>query len=254
MIKKLLLAALLPLGPLLAQEEADAAPATEEKKALQYQIDLDNLPADTKEKYWQAIFRAETLFRQKRIFECLEIIDEVHAIYDKNPSSLNLKGACFVEFRNFKKAETCFIEALKQHPDNKNVIFNLAEMAFVTHQWQKAHDQLSQLLSESDAGLSSMVDLIKFKILLCKLKLGDKDGAKAILDETDFLDDSPLYYYGHGALAYANDEPIEAEIWLARASRIFRNPQLLSPWQDTLIEFGYIKSFYGGDLEIPDSE
>ncbi|MGB2454301.1 MAG: hypothetical protein ACPIG7_06890, partial [Akkermansiaceae bacterium] len=74
----------------------------------------------------------------------------------------------------------------------------------------------------------------------------------AIVAETDFLDDSPLFYFGKAALSYAKDDGKGAEQWLARATRIFRsaNGALLAPWQDTLIEFGYIKSFYGGDLEV----
>ena len=35
---------------------------------------------------------------------------------------------------------------------------------------------------------------------------------------------------------------------LARAGRIFQSPEVLAPWQDTLVEYGYIKSFYGNDL------
>ena len=40
---------------------------------------------------------------------------------------------------------------------------------------------------------------------------------------------------------------IKAEEWLAMAGRIFRDPNVLAPWQDTLVEYGYIKSFYGED-------
>ena len=89
-------------------------------------------------------------------------------------------------------------------------------------------------------------------MLLCKIKTDDMTGAEAIVAKTDFLDDSPLFYYGKAALEYAKDNGAEAEVWLARAGRIFRTEDggLLAPWQDTLIEFGYIKSFYGGDLEV----
>jgi hypothetical protein len=40
---------------------------------------------------------------------------------------------------------------------------------------------------------------------------------------------------------------IKAEEWLAIAGRIFQDPNVLAPWQDTLVEYGYIKSFYGDD-------
>ena len=95
-----------------------------------------------------------------------------------------------------------------------------------------------------------MLPLIDFKLLLCKLKTDDEDGAKKILEGTGFLDDNPLFYYGNAAMEYFADNGAKAEVWLARAGRIFRNPSAIAPWQDTLIEFGYIKSFYGGDLEV----
>jgi hypothetical protein len=33
------------------------------------------------------------------------------------------------------------------------------------------------------------------------------------------------------------------------ANRVFQNSGMLSAWQDTLIEFGYIASFYGGNAD-----
>jgi len=253
-MKRILFALLLPVLSLPAQDQpAEPAAAEVKRKIPQYQIDLDNLSPKDKQTYWSTLIRAEQVFQQKRIFECLDQIAKAHQIYDRNPASLNLQGACFVEFRNFDKAAASFKKALKEDPDNGNVLFNQAEIAFVTHNWQSAHDQLQRILPRFENGNQGMSDLIRFKILLCKLKLGDKPGAEAILEGTTFLDDTPLYYYGIAAIAYSEDRVIDAEIWLARAARIFSPASSIAPWQDTLIEFGYIKSFYGGDLEVGDS-
>ena len=256
-MKRLLAALLLPLFPLHAQDEPETpAPAEEKKEALQYQIDLDNLSDDKKKVCWTALVRAEQVFQQKRIFECLESINEAHQIYAKNPSSLNLQGACYVEFRNFEKARIAFNKAKKQDPENPNVLFNQAEIEFVTQNWQTSHDQFSVILpvyekkAEQDKRNESMRDLIRFKVLLCKLKLGDKEEAVAIIKDSTFLDDTPLFYYGKAAIAYSEERTVDAEVWLARAGRIFTQAASIAPWQDTLIEFGYIKSFYGGDLEV----
>ncbi|MEJ6829194.1 MAG: hypothetical protein QNK61_03290 [Akkermansiaceae bacterium] len=253
-MKILLVALFLPLLSLHAQDEpGKPSPEAGKKEVPQFKIDLDNLPLEKKKAYWSALIRAEQVFNQKRIFECLESINEAHQIYAKNPSSLNLQGACYVEFRAFDKARKVFAEAQKQDPDNPNVLFNQAEIEFVTENWQTAHDQLVYILPKYKDRNESMRDLIRFKILLCKLKLDDKEGAVAILKDTTFLDDTPLFYYGKGAIAYFEERTVDAEVWLARAGRIFTQPAMISPWQDTLIEFGYIKSFYGGDLEVQES-
>jgi hypothetical protein len=92
---------------------------------------------------------------------------------------------------------------------------------------------------------TSLGRLVEFKILLCKKKLGKNDEVIVLSEKYDFLDDSPFYYYAQAALAYDKKDLVKAEEWLARANRIFQDPNILAPWQDTLVEYGYIKSFYG---------
>ena len=257
-MKPLFLVLLFPFLALHAQEAPEkTTPETPEeapkKEIPQYLIDLDNLTLEQKKAYRSHFIRANQLFQQKRIFECLEALAEVHKVYANSPESLNLLGACYVEFRNFDKARATFAKALLQSPNNPNVRFNQAEIEFVTHNWQTAHDQLTSILPTFNEGNIAMRDLIRFKIILCKLKLGSKEGAQESLKDSTFLDDTPLFYYGKGAIAYSEERTVDAEVWLARADRIFRQPSQIAPWKDTLIEFGYIKSFYGGDLEVQDS-
>jgi len=248
---KKILTTFLALSSLSLAQEATPDPA--EKKKPQFILEMEALTKEQKGKYFGLYQKADQLFKQKRIFECLEAIHQLHKIYDNNPASLNLKGACYVEFRNFPKARAAFDKALKSTPDSFNVAFNLAEISFVTNDYSNSLSQLQRLKERinTNKAFQGMESLIDFKILLCMLKTDKKDGAKEILEGTDFLDDSPLFYYGHAALHYDADNGSEAEVWLARADRIFRDPNTIAPWKDTLIEFGYIKSFYGGDLEVP---
>lgn len=248
-MKKLLSLLLISSSLVVAQvNPAEEAEEAKENVVFAYQVDIDNLTAEKRTEYFQRLFKAQTLFNQKRIFETLAEIDEVHQIYPNNPASLNVQGACYVEFRNFEKARAAFAQALKQHPGNANVLFNLAEISFVTHQWKESHDQFSALIDGQQ--VSSMRELIRFKILLCKIKNGELDEAKALTANTSFLDDSPLHYYANAAIEYSEDRSVKAEAWLNRCSSVFKDRATLAPWQDTLIEFGYLKSFYGGDLEV----
>ena len=83
---------------------------------------------------------------------------------------------------------------------------------------------------------------------MCKKKLGMNAEAATLAEKYDFSDDSPYYYYAKAALAYDGKDLIKAEEWLAIAGRVFQDPNALAPWQDTLVEYGYIKSFYGDDV------
>jgi len=206
-----------------------------------------NLPQEQRERFVKHIQEANRLFRDKRIFETLSELDKADTIFKDSPESLNLRGSCYVEFRSFDKAMDAFRAAEKLSPGNPSVRFNMGEVLFVKNQWQEAHDVFQELLKVLPKQRDdSFARLIEFKILLCKLRINKKEEAIALAGKYDPLeDDSPFYYYAQAALAYENKNTLKAEEWLAIASRVFRNQAALASWQDTLIEFGYIKSFYG---------
>ncbi|MFP6856780.1 MAG: hypothetical protein VCA73_05875, partial [Roseibacillus sp.] len=77
-------------------------------------------------------------------------------------------------------------------------------------------------------------------------KIDREDEARKLAEKYDYLDDNPFYYYANSALAYFDKKEADAERWRATARRIFRTASILAPWEDTMIEYGYVKSFYGG--------
>ena len=54
------------------------------------------------------------------------------------------------------------------------------------------------------------------------------------------------------AISYHDGNDSEAERWRASARRVFRRAASLAPWEDTMIEVGFVKSFYGGVTEDGD--
>jgi tetratricopeptide (TPR) repeat protein len=240
-----------PAGSPAAPTPPAATPGTkpaEQPKLLPNQQAFLNLPEERRKEFFKNLAEANRLFQQKRIFETLNILTKAEAIFAESPEVLNIRGACYVEMRAFDKAMAAFEQALKLAPDNPSVKFNIGEVLFVTKEWQKAHDMLGEVLKGVPESQAALMRLVEFKMLLCKKKLGLKDEAVALANKYDMDDDSPFYCFAQAALAYDEKRLTEAEEWLARAGRIFQNPEVLAPWQDTLVEFGYIKSFYGNDL------
>lgn len=223
-------------------------PAAAQKPLFPNQQAFLNLPEERRKEFFKNLGEAQRLFQQKRIFETLDTLDKAGAIFTDSPESLNIRGSCYVEIRNFDKASAAFHKALLLSPDNPSINFNVAEVLFVTKKWQEAHDLFVKLLKNVPAAQTSLARLIEFKILLCKKKLGLKEEAVALANKYDIDDDSPFHCYAQAAIAYDDKDLIKAEEWLAVASRIFKNAEVLASWQDTLVEFGYIKSFYGGDF------
>lgn len=243
-----ILICLLPLAVLRAAEPA--APA---QKQYPFQVEFSNLPQEKRKEYREKLTEAQRLFGQKRVFETLEKAGEAKAIFENDPDLLTLLGACQVEFRNFDKAMEYFKKSDSLAPDRASIIFNIAEVNFVTKDWAAAEVTLAKVLKlgtpDVAKGDIQMARLVEFKLLLTKLKLGKKDEAKALSTKYDFLDDSPYPYYAEAAIAFSESRELEAEAAMARAGRIFQNPGFTAPWQDTMVEFGFVKGFFGGDLQ-----
>lgn len=246
-----LLSAVLIGSCLMAVAQDSPAPDAE-KKPQQLTLNQKaflNLPEERRNEFSKHLLEAERLFRDKRIFETIDELEKATVIFQDSPELLNLRGSCSVEFRDFDKAMEAYRAAEKLSPDSSNIQFNIGEVLFVTKKWQPALDVfekvVKRLTSKEEMALSRLVE---FKILLCKIKLGKKEEAEVLAEKYDFLDDSPFYYYAHGALCYQKEDLTRAEEWLAIAGRVFEDPNVISPWQDTLVEFGYIKSFYGDDV------
>ena len=236
------------LHSLLAAAFAIGLAAGQDAPAIVDDEAFSNLPEEKRNEFVQHMQQASKLFAEKRIFETLEELSKAEAIYPDSAALVNIQGSCYVEFRDFERARKTFQRALKLAPDTPSIRFNIAEVDFCTKQWQQAHDSFSEILKQLPEEQTAMRRLVEFKMLLCKLKIGQVDEARKMVDNHGFMDDSPYHFFAQAALAFHDGKTVDAEQWLGRGTRIFRNPQILAPWQDTMIEFGYIKSFYGGDL------
>ncbi len=250
LLSLLVFSAPLTVSPLMAQEAQAATeenpPAVQQELAPNQKAFL-NLPEESRKEFGKHLGEAARLFQQKRIFETLDELDKAEKIFQDSPELHNLRGSCYVEMRAFDKALVEFKAATVFSKNNASLEFNIGEVYFCTQQWQKALDLFEKILTILPKENTSLGRLIEFKILLCQRKLGMNDEVAKNVEKYTFEDDTPYYYYAQAAVAYEANDLTKAEEWLAMAGRVFRDPNILAPWQDTLVEYGYIKSFYGDD-------
>jgi tetratricopeptide (TPR) repeat protein len=252
-ISRAILVCFLPLAMLHGQEAEKPQP-----ELLPFEQKFLNLPQEKRDEFAKKLQEAQRLFGQKRVFETLEKAAEASAIFKDSPDLENLIGACQVEFRNFDKAMECFKKADSLAPGEPSILFNMAELNFVTKDWAKAEASLTKVLEinekDADPRQLQLSRLIEFKLLLTKIKLNKGAEAASMATKYDYLDDSPFPYYAEAAIHFSEGRDIEGEAAMIRGARIFQNPDILSPWQDTMTEFGYVKGFFGGDADPGSAE
>ena len=232
-----------------ASDNATPTPTPAPTPSISAQQRFANLPAEQRQEFGNLLMKAQALFNQKRVLDAMQVVDDLDKIFVGHPAALNLRGACYVEIRAFNKAYPLFEKILEINPGNINVAFNLAEIDFVTRKWESAHQRFSLVISKLPAKNKAMRRLCEFKLLLCKLKMNRIEEAHAMRDKYDSWDDSPFYYYSRAAILFHQGDKEAAEKLLLDARFIWASDAALSSWQDTMIEFGYVRSFYGGDTD-----
>jgi len=221
-------------------------PSSEPSEAgTQMMKDFMALPEETRVEFNKNIRLAQQIYQQKRIFDALQAIDALDKVYKDHPACLGLRAGCYVELRAFKKAYAIFEKLHALSPKSPNISFNLAELEFVMKNWEAAHQRFSDLLTILPASNKSLIHLSEFKLLLCKLKTNRIDEARAMANKYGEWDDTPYYYYAKSALLFHDGKDEDAKKILREALFIWRDKGQLSSWQDTMIEFGYVRSFYG---------
>jgi tetratricopeptide (TPR) repeat protein len=180
-----------------------------------------NLPGERRNEFAQHILKAVRLLDQKRIFETIDEVEKAAKIFNESAEIHNIRGSCYLEIEAFDKALVEYKKGAALSPNNPSIEFNIAEVMFMTKQWQQSHDHFSANLKNIPDANIELRRLTEFKILLCKLKLGQKDEARILAEKYDFLGDSPYYYYAQIAIAYDDGDQAKADEWLGIHSRIF---------------------------------
>lgn len=238
---------------------------TPEQKALvekqkQLSAAFSNLPEKKREEYIKLRADAIALHGEKRVFEAFGVISQLEQIFPDDPQIINLRGACYVEIRDFKKAREQFKKGIELTGENFNLLFNLAEISFVSKEWTTAIAEFDALLKKFPDMVIFTKQLIEFKIFICLLKASDDTSlseeqrsahlkrAESYVGKYTRADDSPYFYYVNCIMASRKNDPEESTKWLSRGRRIFSyTPQILAAWEDTLQESEMLDKFVQPD-------
>lgn len=207
---------------------------------------VDNLTEEQSKLLIQGMGEVSNYLRGVRWQEALEKLADLEEKCGENHYIANLRGAVYTRMRDFNKARVQFVKAVELtkgldaegfHPK-----FNLAELDFVTRNWDAARTAFQGLLKDPGKPGTGSDTLINFKIFICDLQQKKEADADVILSTFDQYDaESPAYYYAHAAKLFIQDKKDEANEWLESAKRIYPK-EVNEVYNDSLVEMGWLET------------
>lgn len=184
------------------------------------------------------------LQQQQRYAEAMQKLDEIEEKAPQLADLHNMRGSLYLTpaLRDFDKAEEYLNKAVQLTPKALAPRFNKAELLFVKHEWADAQSAFEKLIQDFPKIPQAVRHLTIYKILICQAKLERFDeAAKTLKTNFTFMDDTPAYYYGGAAIAFAKKDETAAKDWLARAESIYK-PEEASAYVDSLMEARWVNN------------
>ena len=200
----------------------DTASNPNDSKSTSALKKFKTLSKEKKENLRKILMEAASLINGIRVQESLEKIIEAESMVTDFAPLYNLKGAAYTKIRDFDKAQEAFERAVLLDPTAVMTQFNLTEMHFVKKKYPLAEKEFSKFLSLNKDLPQETEALVKYKLLICNLKLEKESNADEILKSFDYLDDHPAFYYSHAAIHFNKGETTKASSWINAASKIYK--------------------------------
>ena len=186
----------------------------------------------------------------KDIPSALAELQEASKLDAKNPRVLNLRGACYVETRDFQKALKEFSTASEIAPQNSDIQFNMGEVYFVTERWRESIAALGKAKQLSKPDEEVMRDLIDFKIMLCHAGLGDAKEFKRLASVNMAKGSTSLAHYTRASMMFEAGNGNAGNAILLDSPLKAPDPVQRAIWDDTMVEFGYMEA----SQNLPEAE
>lgn len=223
MKKHIITATLLLLG--LAHAQDDNTNYEDTMKDLPaWAVAFSNLPAEKRAEFTAYFQFAREAFMQARWVECLGHLNNCDLIFNGNPHVWSMRAGSLIEQGMYDEAEESVIKVLEVLPDDPVGLLNLSHIYMGKGEYARCVKELEIVLAALPFDSSrDLRDILLFRIFLCKLMLGDEEGAKQVVSHTNAMDDTPLFYYSQAGLQIfaGNEDAAQKEI--STAHKIFKD-------------------------------
>lgn len=226
-----------PLTSALAQSESAPAAQEEAAEIPQWLADLSNLPRDERTEYINTFTAAKMALAKGDWVTCDTLLTTCELIFSGNPHISNMRAVCYIEQKRFADAQVEVNKAKKELPDDPTTLVNIATLHMAQGEYQACVNEMTELLDAYGYSVHpDVLDILKFRIFLSCLMLGDETKALDLVQDVSPLSDTPLYYYSRAAVCLFKKDLSGAKGDLQSAARIFNNtPTKLIPYQRALL-------------------
>jgi tetratricopeptide (TPR) repeat protein len=164
---------------------------------------------DANREYSRLMSQMAEQFRQRQFDLALKSLDAADRIKKNVPDALNARGAILAEKHEFDEAEDYYKRALAIEPSSFWPQFNLGEILFMQKKYADAREHWKKVQAAFPDN-----DLPRFKIMLAYLMEKNFDDAQIMLDNLNFLGETPVYYYAQASWEFARNNPAGGRRWI----------------------------------------
>ena len=121
----------------------------------------------------------------------------------QEPASLNMRGAIYTKLERYREARQIFLNILEADPNYFPAYFNLGEVQFIQGDYTGALETFAAIARREPRN-----ELVRFKMLVCQLLLGNEGEARKIAATLIPAGSTPAWYYAQAMIARkAGDTP-----------------------------------------------
>jgi Tfp pilus assembly protein PilF len=177
---------------------------------------------------------ASQLLQQRLLDSALDKVNEALVASPQSVPAFCLRGNIYAEQKLWDEAGKDYQTVLQLDSKNKQVRFDMAELAFIQKKYDEAQPGFAALKEDSDLG-----DLAAYKVFLCDLYGGHEEAAAKELDAFNQVGSNASYYFANVAWSLYHHKTEEGRTWILSAGNIY-GPRKLSVYANSLVDLGYL--------------
>jgi tetratricopeptide (TPR) repeat protein len=234
---------------ILALVHASAQDPIVKERMTEIEQNFENLPSEKKLKYYELKSKVYGDIQKNKFITSMVTISDAQSIFPNDIDLLYCYGLCYATIHDVDSAIQYYNKVLEINPYHVPSRLNLIEINFFAGRYEETAAQIelsSEMLKSRGVKKPPIFDF-KYLITITKLSQESPEKYEAEIKRLrglyTYLDDNPYYYYAKALKEFDKGNRMEGLTWIKKASLIFNNPILITGWNKTLLDTGFLYNY-----------